>query len=75
MLTKALTLVGSPIELLGKLPVDPGKVNPVSGFGSAALFTRSRAVVFGIVRHGGKTSANPVRSVAPSQNLLARQAR
>lgn len=47
-----VALVSPPIKLLGKLPVEPGKVNPISGFCSASLFDGPCPVVVGIVRHG-----------------------
>lgn len=56
LLRSGLTLVGPPIELLGKLPVKPGKVNAVGVLSALALFHRARSVIVGIVRHGGRTS-------------------
>ena len=56
LLREPVTLVGTPIKLLGKLPVESRKVNSVSGFCSASFLDGSRAIVVGIVRHGAKTS-------------------
>jgi hypothetical protein len=58
----AVTLLGSPIKLFGKLAVELGKVDSVCGFCSASLFDGSRTVVIGIVGHQGRTSARLVSS-------------
>ena len=62
LLGSGVTLLSAAVKLLGKLPVDPGKVDPVSGFGSASLLDGPGAVVVGIVGHGVRTSKANVRS-------------
>ena len=49
-----VTLFGPSIKLLGKLPVEPGKVDSISVLRALALFDRSCTIVVGVVRHGGK---------------------
>ena len=76
LLGGTVTLVGPPIELFGKLPVDRGKVNPVGQMGALTLFHRPRSIIVGIVRHGGKTRTVLIRSVcSPNLCIAERPAR
>src|SRR5687768_17599258 len=56
------TLLCTPLKLLGKFPVERGKVSSVRGLCSPSLLDGARAVIVGIVGHGARTTKTVVRS-------------
>lgn len=59
LLGEAVALVGQPLKVLGKLPVDRSKIRPARNGRLATLFNRPGSVVIGIVRHDRLNELDP----------------